>query len=156
MSETKPLARRAGLVIREIPGEVLVYDRNRDKAFCLNHTAALVWKHCDGEASAADLARMMEKQLGRPGDERVVWCALHQLGRHGLLERKIPASAGLGGMTRRQQLRILAKVAAVAAPMVTAVVAPRAADAASCKRSTLPCTSSAQCCSGACPGGFCT
>ena len=156
MRNSKPLARRAGLVVREIPGEVLAYDLDRDKAFCLNRTAALVWKHCDGDASPADLSRILEREIGGTIDDKVVWCALDQLGRHQLLERSIPTPASLSGMTRRQQLRALAKVAAVAAPLVTAVVAPRAAEAASCKRSGMPCSSGVQCCSGLCPSATCT
>ncbi len=156
MRNTNPVARRARLVIREIPGEVLVYDLDRDKAFCLNQTAALVWKHCDGGASIADLARILENELGGPVDERIVWGALHQLSRHRLLEEQIAVPAGLAGMTRRQQLQVLAKVAAVAAPLVTAVVAPRAAEAASCKRSGMGCATGAQCCSGVCASSVCT
>jgi hypothetical protein len=34
--QTKPLARKEGLVIQELPDEVLVYDLDRDRAHCLN------------------------------------------------------------------------------------------------------------------------
>src|SRR6266571_4556339 len=36
-----PLARKEGLVVKEVSGEVLLYDLDRDKAHCLNQTAAL-------------------------------------------------------------------------------------------------------------------
>ena len=39
-----PAAREEGLIIQEMADEVLVYDRERYKAHCLNQTAALVWR----------------------------------------------------------------------------------------------------------------
>ena len=48
----KPLARKEGLVIQELPVEVLVYDLDRDKAHCLNETAAMVWRKCNGCSSS--------------------------------------------------------------------------------------------------------
>ena len=44
-----PHARTDNLVIRELDDETLVYDMERDEAHCLNQTAALVWKQCDGK-----------------------------------------------------------------------------------------------------------
>ena len=52
-NETNPISRSNGLVIHEIPGEVLVYDLNSNKAHCLNEPAAFVWKYCDGTHSIA-------------------------------------------------------------------------------------------------------
>jgi hypothetical protein len=65
MKETtqRPLARTDNLVINELTDEVLVYDLQRDKAHCLNHTAASVWKQCDGRSTAAEIAR----RLSEPG-----------------------------------------------------------------------------------------
>jgi hypothetical protein len=39
-----PRARRDELVVEELDDETLVYDLERHKARCLNHTAALVWR----------------------------------------------------------------------------------------------------------------
>ena len=39
-----PRARTSELIVKELPDETLVYDLANDKAHCLNHTAALVWK----------------------------------------------------------------------------------------------------------------
>ncbi len=46
--QARPLARKADLVTKEVADEVLVYDLKSHKAHCLNQTAALVWKYCDG------------------------------------------------------------------------------------------------------------
>ena len=48
------LARHDELVVQELPDEVLVYDLRKHKAHCLNQTAAFVWNHCNGQASAAN------------------------------------------------------------------------------------------------------
>ena len=64
-----PAARQAGLVVRELPGETLVYDLENNKAHCLNGTAALVWRRCDGQTTVAELAQTLHEELGLPADE---------------------------------------------------------------------------------------
>jgi hypothetical protein len=90
-----PTARREGLTIRELPKEVLVYDRRANKAHCLNAVTALVWRHCDGRTDAATLAGLVRRELGVEQPEAAIGLALEQLGRRGLLEE--PAAARLAG-----------------------------------------------------------
>ena len=52
MDNTFPTARKSGLVVQEMPDELLVYDTENNKAHCLNTTAAFVWKSCDGKKTA--------------------------------------------------------------------------------------------------------
>ncbi|MEO8435580.1 MAG: PqqD family protein [Pyrinomonadaceae bacterium] len=148
-----PRARREKLVIQEMAEEVLVYDLERDQAHCLNQTAAMVWKHCDGESDAAMIAGRLTEELRAPVDERMVWFALEQLGRDRLLEGPMVAPATMAGMTRRQMVRTLGVAAVVAVPLITTIVAPTPAQAATCFASGVACTSSAQCCSGLCNSG---
>jgi len=54
----KPRARKDDLLIQDLPEETLVYDVVRHRAHCLNRTAALVWRHCDGKTSVEKLARV--------------------------------------------------------------------------------------------------
>lgn len=61
-----PVARKDRLVIEEVPGETLIYDLETHKAHSLNLTAALVWKHCDGEQTVEQVAFRMEEELGMP------------------------------------------------------------------------------------------
>jgi len=56
-SQQRPVARKEGLVIQEMPDEVLVFDTETNKAHCLNETAAFVWKSCNGTNSVADITQ---------------------------------------------------------------------------------------------------
>lgn len=151
--EGNPLARRDGLVVQELPDEVLIYDRDRDKAHCLNQTAALVWKYCDGRTSTSAIARRLERELNVEAiDEKIVWFALRELSKDHLLEDEVAPPAMLAGMTRREMVRALGVAAVVAVPLVTSIVAPTPAQAATCLPTGAGCSSSAQCCSGLCPG----
>ena len=59
----KPRTRTEGLIVRELPDELLVYDLERHRAHCLNPTAALVFKHCNGRRSVAQIARILRREL---------------------------------------------------------------------------------------------
>jgi hypothetical protein len=148
-----PIARREGLVIQELPDEVLVYDLDRDRAHCLNQTAAFVWQRCNGKSTTAQIARSLGQQLDCTVDEKVVWLALDQLGRNHLLARQPAPPPALMGMNRRAMVRALGLAAIVAVPLVTSIVAPSPAQAASCGAQGTPCNTGAQCCSTICSGG---
>jgi len=155
-AERMPRARQRGLIIEDLPGEVLVFDSERDRAHCLNQTAALVWKYCDGKTTVSQMARNLELDLNTPKvDERMVSYALEQLSRDHLLEESFVPAAILSGLTRRQMVRTLGIAAVIAVPVVTSIVVPTARAATTCTSTGQPCTTSAQCCSGLCSGGTC-
>jgi hypothetical protein len=155
-AERMPRARQEGLIVEELPGEVLVYDNERDKAHCLNQTAALVWKYSDGKTTVSMMARQLERDLNADKvPEKMVWYALDQLSKDHLLEENPVPAAMLGGLTRRQMVRTLGIGAVVAVPLITSILAPTAHAATSCSPPGQPCTASAQCCSGLCSGGTC-
>ena len=150
--QLRPRARAEGVVVQALPDEVLVYDLERHKAHCLNHTAALIWKHCDGQTSIAEMLHILEQEMQAPVPEAVVWLALQQLGRAHLLAERCHAPAGEDRMSRREVMRRLGRGAAVALPLVTSIVAPTAVEAATCLPGGAICTTSAECCSGICVG----
>ena len=149
---TKPHARKDGLIVQELPDETLVYDLERDRAHCLNHTAALVWRQCDGKTSIREISRMLKQKLNEPIDERVVWLALNQLERNHLLTNLPSPPPTVASMSRRELVRVLGLSAAVALPVVASIVAPMPAQAAT------GCASSGQSCAsvGCCPGCVCS
>ena len=149
-----PEARKEGLIVRELSGEVLVYDRDRSKAHCLNSTAALVWQYCDGKTPVSQIARTIESAINVPVDEGVVWLGVEQLNKSKLLKSTTVPNK-MSGLSRRDVMKRIGLAAAVALPVVTSIIAPSAAQAANCLPSGQGCTSSAQCCSQVCSGGMC-
>lgn len=151
--EQLPLARKGQLIIRELPDEVLVYDQDRNKALCLNQSAALVWKHCDGQTPITDIAQLIEKELKTPVTDDLVWLALTRLDKLNLLEEKIELPQAIAGMSRRDFSRKVGLSAALAIPVIMALSTSASA------ATTLPpgssCTTSSQCSSGVCSGGVC-
>jgi len=148
-----PQARRSGLIIQEVDSEILIYDQQTNKAHCLNQTAAKVWNYCDGETTVADACGALSHDLETPVDEKLVWYAVDQFSKDNLLEKEIELPAFIiPGMTRRQMVRTLGLAAVVAVPLVTSIVAPTPAQAATCLPPTSVCAADAQCCSGTCSG----
>ena len=120
-----PMARQNGLVVQEMPDEVLVYDLDTNKAHCLNQSAALVWKSCDGNNSVADIVRQFESTGAGKVTEDFVWLAIDQLGENGLLENQITPK--FHGQSRRQVLKTIGLASIVAVPVIASLVAPKSA-----------------------------
>jgi len=171
-SQQRPIARKEGLVIQEMPDEVLVFDMETNKAHCLNETAAFVWKACDGNNSVAEITKLFGNQSGKPVDENLVWLAIDQLNENNLLAEELKAN--FNGQSRREVIKKIGLAAVIALPIVSSLVAPTAAFAVSCSGTVAncsaapgggvcndctPCSGGAgRCCSGACttaPGGTC-
>lgn len=122
-----PQARRDGLIVRELPDEVLIYDTEDDKAHCLNATAAAVWRYCDGETSVSEMSFRLAREFSTPVDEDVVWLALETLGKSGLLEEPVirPSGVSRGDVVKKAAL----VGAALSVPAVFSVLAPTASAA---------------------------
>jgi len=147
-NQTKPLARKEGLVIQELPDEVLVYDLDRDRAHCLNETAAFVWQHCDGRTTANEIARSLGEKVNASVDEKVVLFALDQLGRNHLMQTPPVPPQLLAGLNRREMVRALGIAAAVAVPVVASIVAPTPAQSTTCVGANGSCAGGQICCAG--------
>ncbi len=141
-------ARREDLVVQELPDEILVYDLKSQQAHCLNQTAAFVWNHCDGATPAREIAALMENNWRKPIGEEAVWVALKQLNQANLLQQPVAIPTGV---TRRAALRKLGLAAAIALPLVTTVLAPTAAMAATTTPPII-CQSCRKKSDGFCPG----
>lgn len=131
------LARQAELVVQEMPDEVLVYDLRNHEAHCLNQTAALVWNHCDGQRATAEIAALMTEELDKPVSEDVVWLALKQLSKAGLLQEPVTIPQEVERVSRRQVMRRIGIAAMV--PLVMSVVVPTAMAGASVPPVCIPC-----------------
>jgi len=137
-----PTARKTGLVVQEMPDELLVYDTENNKAHCLNRTAAFVFKSCDGGKSAADIASLYSLESGNKMSEDMVWLAIDQLNENDLLEQQVKSL--FAGQSRRDVIKKIGFASIVALPVIASLVAPRNALAvASCQ-----CTAPVDCISG--------
>ena len=149
MESVGPRARTNRLVTRDLGDELLVYDLERHKAYCLNQVAMKVFRHCDGETTIPDMARYVGNALGLPVDEQVVRLGLVRLEKAHLLD--VPVAQILH-TSRREMLRTLGRAAAVVVPLVTAITVPTSAQAQAtgCFANGIPCIANSQCCSGNC------
>lgn len=119
------------LILEELRDELMIYDPERKKAFCLNQTAAFVWKHSDGNTTVAEIAKLMEQELKKPANEQMVLFTLEVLAKDGLLSPSTAVPAVPAGVTRRQLLHKMG-VGAMALPVVTVLfVSPAKAHASS-------------------------
>ena len=137
-------------IVRQLSEEFLVYDKETSQAHCLNRTAIDVWKLCDGKITVAEIIQKLEKKSKSPVDERIVWMALRQLQKSGLLLGRILSSKEENFLSRRAMVKKMGVAAALALPVVTSILVPTAAQAASCLHSGQPCTSNSECCSMMC------
>ena len=138
-----PQARTENLVIRELDDETLVYDMERDEAHCLNQTAALVWKQCDGKTTATRAARALGNELDATADTDLIWLAVKQLQRFHLVEKGKAAPS-----VSRRDLVLKYAPAILSLPVIMSISAPTPAQSASC---VCP-----DCCFGfTCNGTFC-
>jgi len=144
----QPRARERDLIVEELKDETLVYDLETHRAHCLNGSAALVWRQCDGQRSVAEIARNLSREFPAGADDEMVSFALEQLAKFKLLDTRAGKPLHVKtGLSRREMVRRLGLAAAVSLPLVTSIVAPTPAQAASCTPSGGACTSSSQCCS---------
>jgi hypothetical protein len=144
----KPQSRRNGLLIRDLPDELLVYDQEQHRAHCLNRTAALVFHHADGTRTVDDLARVLDPNPADPDAVSAVKLAVAQLAEAGLLDAEPLAVEPAASLTRRDVARRIGIAAAILLPAVVSIVAPTPAEAAAtCERTS---------CAGKTPGTPCS
>jgi hypothetical protein len=144
----RPVARRTGLVVRELADEVVVYDTATHQAHCLNRTAALVYRNADGSRTVPELARLLGDDPS--ATHAAVEMALAALGEARLLEGAAVAEAGL---SRRDVMRRASLGAVLLVPAIVSVLAPTPAEAAAtCTNDCLGKPNGTPCsCSGANP-----
>ena len=122
-NEAKPRSlKRDQLVVEELGTELMIYDQQRNQAFCLNQKAAFVWQHCDGKTTVTEIAAKLAEALGEPADEKVVQFALQSLSQDGLLEPSAFLPFVPAGMTRRDMMQKIGVRAAISLPLVTALL----------------------------------
>ena len=126
-----PKAIKKGFEVQKLAGEALIYDLERHRAYRLNPTASLTWKHCNGKTSYAEMALLLEKKLDIEADQELVRLVVARLRDLHLVEGRSTAKR----YSRRElilKLKKLGLAASVMLPLVTSIVSPSPAEALSC------------------------
>lgn len=131
MDKNRPKGRRNEIVVQELENELLIYDLETNKSFCLNQTSALVWQTCDGTKSVSEISREIGQKLKMPVNENLVWLAIDQLNKNNLLDGNQKTSVKFGGISRREVIKKIALTSMTALPVITSLIAPTAAMGAS-------------------------
>jgi hypothetical protein len=136
-------------IVRQVADEFIVYDEDTHTAHCLNSTAAQVWQLCNGDKTVTQITRALGQKLNSPVQEDLVWVTLRKLARSGLLSNPEHAEVLL---SRRAFVGKMKVAAVLALPIVTSILVPTPAEAASpCRHGGLACPQgSRQCCSMVC------
>lgn len=153
--KNSPRSRKANLVVQEMDDEILIYDLNSNKAFCLNQTSALVWQLSNGKRTTAEISELISKQLETNAGEDLIWFALDQLKKEKLIENEAELDNYFAGMSRREVIRKVGMGTMVALPIIAGVVAPIAAEAQTCiapinRTFGMACDQNCQCQSNCC------
>ncbi len=148
--ESMPKALSDRLLTERLPSELLIYDLDRNAVHCLNRTAALIWRSCDGKTTKREMADLLGQEVKTQVDEEVVWYALDQLRAARLLHEAGLSAGEKSRVSRREIMKRLGRITAIALPVVKSIVAPTAAESATCLPTGAACISSPQCCSGLC------
>jgi len=114
---------------------MVVYDLERHHASSLNRVATLVYRFADGRAGVPEIAARLRAETAAPLGEDAVWLALDRLDEARLLAAPLPQRE-LGFVSRREWIRSLVRsgVQVALLPVVTSILAPTPADAASVLR----------------------
>ncbi len=125
----KPATRKTDIVVQEFEQEVLIYDLNINKAFCLNESAAVIWQMCDGTKTIYEISRESGKKLNSEISEEFVMLAVEQFKKDKLIAGE--SANFFEGITRREVIRKVGFASAVALPIVSSLIAPISANASS-------------------------
>jgi hypothetical protein len=163
MNNKFPLARYDDIVVQEVADEILVCNLSNNRVFCLNKTAAEVWRLSDGETDVKQMAENLSRTFRQNVSEEIVVFALQELSNDDLLQGKYQSETIFKGLSRREVIRRVGIASMIALPLISSIVMPTAAHAQStCVadiNGTFPngcsCRGSSDCTSTCCLGAVC-
>jgi len=123
-------ARSEGVLVKHVNGEIVVYDLDAHRAHRLDPTASRVFALCDGTREAAAITALSACRGEEPIEEAMVEIALDELLAAGLVVGDVPRRAADPSRRALLQRLGIGAGAALVLPLVTSIVAPRAANAA--------------------------
>ncbi len=125
-----PNAKTSEIVIQSCGDELIIYNLITDKAYCLNKPLADIWQMCDGQNSISNISSEIGKKTRLQVTEDYIWLCLNDLNSKGLVD--LPDfKAPLSPSNRRKVIKQIGLSTALALPLITLLVAPKAINAAS-------------------------
>ncbi len=125
-----PFLRTENLVVKELPNEVLIYDLENNKAFCLNETARFIMDECNGTSSIDEALESLNRKMKSKIDEDMIWMVIDQFKKSNFLQRDYVIPVQTSRLSRRKILQTAAALG-IALPIVTSLIAPISAHAQS-------------------------
>lgn len=130
-NQAKPIGLRNNILVQEMDKELLLYDLNRDKVFCLNETSMTIWNLCDGENSVEDIRRKVSVQLKTSINEEFIWLALEKFKGEQLLGNHQEIEIDFKGLSRREVIKKVGFATAISLPLIMTITSPMPAAAQS-------------------------
>jgi hypothetical protein len=118
-----PKARTENLLEQNLEKETLIYDLTVDKAFNLNETLTIVYKACGQNTAFGELRRKHKFT------DDFIYLALDELKRKNLLADEYDSP--FESTSRREVIKKIGLASMIALPIISSLVAPSAANAAS-------------------------
>jgi hypothetical protein len=127
--EDYPSSRLNDLVMQDSGKEVLLYDLQVNKAFCLNEMSSIVWKECTGKNTVSDISKILSQKLKEHFSEDLVWLAVHQFKKDNLLIKNDDFFTPFDGLNRREIIKKIGLASIISLPVISSIVAPMAIQA---------------------------
>ena len=153
-----PNARTDKILTTKVGKEWVVFNTATNTASCLDALTAAVWAACDGKTKVSGLPGLMDRSGYTNVNEHVIWLAIDQLSKTGLLEESIDIPLlDKNGLHRRKALSMFRTGALAALPVVASIsIQPAMAQMShGCRPEKASCTANSDCCYGDCEEGRC-
>lgn len=122
---TLPKARTENIVEQNLKQETLIYDLITNQAFNLNETLSIIYKACDGATTFTELKRKYKFS------DDFIYLALDELKQNELLAKGVGYVSPFANTSRREVIKKVGLATMLMLPLVSGLVAPTAAQAAS-------------------------
>lgn len=138
-----PLSKTENIIVQKTGREILLYDLSINKAFCLNESLTVIYENCDGRTSFEAFKRKYKFT------DDLIYFGLDELKRENLIEGE--GADHFAGLTRREIVRRVGLATMIVLPVITSLMAPTAANAATgCRASGQTCIVNANAQSNCC------
>jgi hypothetical protein len=120
-----PALRNENIVVQELDAEILLFDLKNNQAYSLNETSAKVYRACGNEITIEELKRRTHFT------DELIHLTLEKMQKANLLIENINYADTFNSVNRREIIKRIALSSTVTLPVISSIVIPTAANAAS-------------------------